>query len=275
MLNFTRPTSTAAATDLVWPFHGRHLVSELLGLPGAPIPMDHLVNDFPRVTNITSVGFLDGKPVFACAVETANMDVMKYTSVNLFALIGRIAGEKFDIIGRAYQLLCWDRDHRHCGRCGGGTSLADKGQSRACEPCGLNFYPRLSPCVIVLVTRDEKLLLAAGVGSNRRFYSCIAGFVEPGETCEQAVYREVMEEVGVEVEEIEYHGSQPWPFPGQLMLGFTAKWRNGDITIDPEEIDDAIWCTAGKLPPVPPPSSIAGQLITGFLKSLSKSAINQ
>jgi NAD+ diphosphatase len=228
-----------------------------------------LMSDFPTVTDITPVGFLNDKPVFACSVETANMDVMKYTSGNLFALIGRIAGEQFDVIGRAYQLLCWERDHRHCGRCGEETSLADKGQSRACEPCGLSVYPRLSPCVIVLVTRDEELLLAAGAGANRRFYSCLAGFVEPGETCEQAVQREVMEEVGVEVDDIQYHGSQPWPFPGQLMLGFTAKWRSGDINIDPEEIDEAIWCTADNLPPVPPPFSIAGQLINGFLKTLS------
>ena len=269
MLNFTRPTSTASATDLVWPFQGRHLVSELMGSPGAPVALGQLMSDFPTVTDITPVGFLDDKPVFACTVETANMDVMKYTSGNLFALIGRIAGEQFDVIGRAYQLLCWERDHRHCGRCGKETLLADKGQSRACEPCGLSVYPRLSPCVIVLVTRDEELLLAAGAGANRRFYSCLAGFVEPGETCERAVQREVMEEVGVEVDDIQYHGSQPWPFPGQLMLGFTAKWRSGDINIDPEEIDEAIWCTADNLPPVPPPFSIAGQLINGFLKSLS------
>ena len=269
MLNFTRPTSTATATDLVWPFQGRHLVSQLMGSPGAPIPLGQLMSDFTTVTDITPVGFLDDKPVFACTVETANMDVMKYTSGNLFAVIGRIAGEQFDVIGRAYQLLCWERDHRHCGRCGEETSLADKGQSRTCEPCGLSVYPRISPCVIVLVTRDEEMLLAAGAGANRRFYSCLAGFVEPGETCEQAVQREVMEEVGIEVDDIQYHGSQPWPFPGQLMLGFTAKWRSGDINIDPEEIDEAIWCTADNLPPVPPPFSIAGQLISGFLTSLS------
>ena len=169
MLNFTRPTSTASATDLVWPFQGRHLVSELMGSPGAPIPLGQLMSDFPTVTDITPVGFLDDKPVFACMLEAAHMDVMKYTSGNLFALIGRIAGEQFDVIGRAYQLLCWERDHRHCGRCGLETSLADKGQSRACEPCGLSVYPRISPCVIVLVTRDEEMLLAAGAGANRRF----------------------------------------------------------------------------------------------------------
>jgi len=113
MLNFTRPTSAATATDLVWAFQGRHLVSELIGSLGAPIPLGQLMSDFPTVTDITPVGFLDDKPVYACGVETANLDVLKYTSGNLFALIGRIAGEQFDVIGRAYQLLCWEREHRH------------------------------------------------------------------------------------------------------------------------------------------------------------------
>ena len=121
----------------------------------------------------------------------------------------------------------------------------------------------------MLITHGNSVLMGRSPGWPEGMYSCLAGFVEPGETCEQAVQREVMEEVGMEVGEIEYHGSQPWPFPGQLMLGFTAKWRKGEINIDPEEIDDAVWCAPDNLPPVPPPFSIAGQLINGFLKSLS------
>ena len=265
MLNFSRPTEPASQDSLVWAFHGRNLVSELMGSQGAPIRLGSLQADFEEVKDLTSVGYLKGKPVYACMVETTQIDVMKYTSGNLFGLLGRTNQAHFDVIGRAYQLLNWERDHRHCGRCGEGTVLADKGQSRHCEPCRLSVYPRLSPCVIVLVSRDDELLLAASAGSNRRFYSCLAGFVEPGETCEQAVHREVMEEVGLEVEDIQYHGSQPWPFPGQLMLGFTAKWKAGEINIDPEEIDEALWCKPDNLPPVPPPFSIAGQLINRFL----------
>ena len=267
MLNFSRPTAPASPSDLVWAFHGRNLVSELTGSRGAPIPLASLQADFDEVSDLTSVGYLDEKPVYACKVETSELDVMKYTSGNLFALLGRSSQALFDVVGRAYQLLNWERDHRYCGRCGRETVLADKGQSRACEPCGLSVYPRLSPCVIVLISRDDEILLAAGAGANRRFYSCLAGFVEPGETCEQAVQREVMEEVGLEVDDIQYHGSQPWPFPGQLMLGFTAKWRSGEINIDPEEIDEAIWCKPDNLPPVPPAFSIAGQLINSFLNA--------
>lgn len=267
MLNFLRPTEPANADSLVWAFQGRHLVSELMGSQGAPIPLSQLQADFDKVQDVTSVGYLQNQPVYACNVETHELDVMKYMSGNLFALLGRTSQAQFDVVGRAYQLLTWEQDHRFCGRCGTETSLADKGQSRHCKPCGLSVYPRLSPCVIVLVSRDDEMLLAAGAGSNRRFYSCLAGFVEPGETCEQAVQREVMEEVGLEIDDIQYHGSQPWPFPGQLMLGFTAKWRAGEINIDPEEIDEAIWCRPDNLPPVPPSFSIAGQLINHFLET--------
>lgn len=267
MLDFVRPTGPAGPSDLVWAFQGRNLIGELMGEQGAPIPLAQLESDFDRVSGLTPVGLLNKRPVYACSVETSAMDMMKYTSGNLFALLGRISTTSFDIVGRAYQLLTWDREHAYCGRCGGVTALADKGQSRCCNACNLSVYPRLSPCVIMLVTRDNECLLAAGAGANRRFYSCLAGFVEPGESCEQAVQREVMEEVGLIVDDIRYHGSQPWPFPGQLMLGFTARWTGGEINIDPEEIDEALWCRPDNLPPIPPAFSIAGQLINSFLSS--------
>jgi len=267
MLDFVRPTGPAGPSDLVWAFQGRNLIGELMGEQGAPIPLAQLESDFDRVSGLTPVGFLNKRPVYACSVETSAMDMMKYASGNLFALLSRLSATSFDIVGRAYQLLTWDREHAYCGRCGGATTLADKGQSRYCNACNLSVYPRLSPCVIMLVTRDEECLLAAGAGANRRFYSCLAGFVEPGESCEQAVQREVMEEVGLTVDNIRYHGSQPWPFPGQLMLGFTARWTGGEINIDPEEIDEALWCKPDNLPPIPPAFSIAGQLINSFLSS--------
>lgn len=267
MLDFVRPTGPAGPSDLVWAFQGRNLIGELMGEQGAPIPLAQLESDFDRISALTPVGLLNKRPVYACSVETSAMDMMKYTSGNLFALLGRISTTSFDIVGRAYQLLTWDREHAYCGRCGGVTALADKGQSRCCNACNLSVYPRLSPCVIMLVTRDNECLLAAGAGANRRFYSCLAGFVEPGESCEQAVQREVMEEVGLIVDDIRYHGSQPWPFPGQLMLGFTARWTGGEINIDPEEIDEALWCRPDNLPPIPPAFSIAGQLINSFLSS--------
>ena len=128
------------------------------GKPGRPHSPRNLQADFDAVKDLTSVGYLDDKPVYACMVEAAQIDVMKYMSGNLFALLGRTSQTQFDVIGRAYQLLNWERDHRHCGRCGAQTVLADKGQSRHCEPCRFSVYPRLSPCVIVLVSRDDEML---------------------------------------------------------------------------------------------------------------------
>ena len=124
MLNFSRPVEAASADDLVWAFHGRNLVSELMGTQGAPISLSQLQADFDEVKDLTPVGYLDNKPVYACAVETTQLDVMKYMSGNLFALLGRTNQAQFDVVGRAYQLLTWERDHRFCGRCGKETVLA-------------------------------------------------------------------------------------------------------------------------------------------------------
>ena len=118
MLNFSRPTEPANQDSLVWAFHGRNLVSELMGSQGAPIRLHNLQADFDEVKDLTSVGYLGDQPVYACTVEVAEIDVMKYMSGNLFALLGRTSQAHFDVIGRAYQLLNWERDHRHCGRCG-------------------------------------------------------------------------------------------------------------------------------------------------------------
>ena len=138
-----------------------------------------------------------------------------------------------------------------------------------CPACGLLSFPRLSPAIITLVTRgegvDEEALLAQGVNFRGPMYSCLAGFVEPGETLEQCVQREVFEEVGILVDNIQYVASQPWPFPNSLMLGFTARYVSGDIVCDPKEIADAQWFGRGALPSIPPGISIARRLIDGWM----------
>ena len=134
-----------------------------------------------------------------------------------------------------------------------------------CPDCGLLSFPRLAPAVIVLVTRGEEALLARGRNFPLPMYSCLAGFVEPGETLEEAVHREVREEVGVALADVRYVASQPWPFPHSLMLGFTATWAGGDIVIDPTEIMDAQWFGRDAVPMIPPAMSIARRLIDGWL----------
>jgi len=169
--------------------------------------------------------------------------------------------------GIANQLLQWDQNHRYCGKCG--VHTVDKTDERAkiCPQCGLINYPRLSPAIIVAVEREGRILLAHSQRFPAKFYSVLAGFVEPGETLEECVKREIQEEVGITVKNIRYFGSQPWPFPDSLMIGFTAEYDTGDICIDPAEITDAGWFPAGKLPPIPPKISIARQLIDWFSKN--------
>ena len=184
----------------------------------------------------------------------------------LRALGGSWSAEEFTLAGRAVQLVEWTRTHRYCGRCGTPTERAAGERAMRCPSCGLSAYPRLAPAIIVLVRRGDQALLAHGARwRGRPMYSTLAGFVEPGETLEEAVVREVREEVGVDVAEVRYQGSQPWPFPHSVMVGFTAAWTGGDIVPDGEEIVDAKWFDADDLPPVPPPPSIARRLIDSWL----------
>jgi len=173
--------------------------------------------------------------------------------------------EAFSRIGRASQFVNWYQMHRYCGACGGRTRLNDSTRVVHCDRCNFDYYPRINPCVIVLVTRGDRILLAR---SNRRgatFYSCLAGFIEPGETAEEAVAREVEEEVGIKICNIRYVKSQPWPFPSQLMLGFYAEYVSGDINPDPMEIAEAHWYDIRHLPDTPAPAiSVAGQLIQDY-----------
>lgn len=164
-------------------------------------------------------------------------------------------------LGKSLQLLEWDRDHRFCGRCGGPTEDEPSDRSRRCAVCELSFYPRVAPAVIVLVWRDREVLLARSPSLPAGMFSTLAGFVEPGEDLEETVRREIREEVGVEVTDLAYFGSQPWPFPHSLMVGFHARWAGGEIRIDPEEIEEAAWFPLDELPRIPPRISIARSLI--------------
>ena len=138
-----------------------------------------------------------------------------------------------------------------------------------CMPCGTTNYPRIAPCIIVLVTRGEEMLLARNVNHPGGMYSTLAGFIEAGETPEETLVREVHEEVGVTVRNLRYYQSQSWPFPNQLMLGFFAEYEGGDIVCDPTEIADAQWFHPSELPLIPPSTSVAGQLIKHHIESLS------
>jgi NAD+ diphosphatase len=174
------------------------------------------------------------------------------------------------IAGRAIQLVAFDRTNQYCGQCGGRT--IDQAQERAkrCPQCGLITYPRLSPAIIIAVSRPVEGRLHILLARNHRFptgrFSVLAGYVEPGETLEECAGREVLEEVGIRVTNIRYFGSQPWPFPNSLMIGFTAEYAGGDIKLEESELADARWFPADQLPGIPPPFTIARRLIDWFVE---------
>jgi NAD+ diphosphatase len=186
----------------------------------------------------------------------------------------RLGEDLFCLAGRALQIVEWDRTYRFCSRCSNSLTLRAKERAKECPQCGLLHFPRLSPAVIVLVERGQELLMARSHRFAPGVYSVIAGFVEPGETLEECVEREVLEEVGIRIKDIRYFGSQPWPFPHSLMIGFTAAYASGEISINEEEIEDANWFTADNLPGLPRKISIARRLIEWFLAKQKKLALD-
>ena len=212
------------------------------------------------------LGHLDGEPCFARALAEGEAPPAGTQAVPLRQLFGALGGDDFGIAGRALGLTAWDRDHRWCGRCGAPTERSRAERVRTCTACGHGAYPRLSPAVIVLVERDGRALLARNARTRMPFFSTLAGFVEVGETLEEAVAREIREEAGIELEGVRYFGSQPWPLTGSLMVGFTARWASGELRPAPDELAEAGWFAPDELPQVPGKLSIARALIDDFVR---------
>ena len=167
------------------------------------------------------------------------------------------------VVARAALLLDWLQHTKYCASCAGRLQLSVTETALECPQCSRIFYPVLAPCIIVLISKGEQILLARHVQHTSDIYTCIAGFIEAGETAEEAVAREIREEVGLTVKDIRYRGSQGWPYPNQLMLAFRAEYVSGDITVQKEELSEAAWFTRDALPPIPLPGSAAHRLICG------------
>ncbi|WP_394165214.1 NAD(+) diphosphatase [Neptunomonas phycophila] len=189
-----------------------------------------------------------------------------YSPLNLRKLLGEATSEaEYIIFSRASQISVWHDQHRFCGRCGGVMEHHSVDLAKHCAACGLVQYPRISPCIIVLVTDGDRCLLARSPHFPPGRFSTLAGFIEAGETAEAAVHREIMEEVGIQVENVRYHQSQSWPFPHALMLGYFAEYAGGELAPDGVEIEEAHWYHRDHMPDLPPSFAISYALIEHFM----------
>lgn len=211
------------------------------------------------------LGSLEGVDCYATPLPHDTEPPAGYKLVPARGLYTRVDESLFAVAGRALAIAEWDLTHRFCGRDGQPTVRAPGERARRCSVCRTPYYPRIAPAVIVLITRGDAMLLARNASFPGAFFSTLAGFVDVGESLEETVVREVKEEVGVELKNLRYFGSQPWPFGRSLMLGFTAEYAGGDIQVDGQEIAEAGWFTPDNLPQLPPRLSIARQLIDTFL----------
>jgi len=216
------------------------------------------------------LGTLKGARCFAaCLADETELPANMNLS-GLRGLFGELNEHFYGIAVRALSIINWENTHQFCSKCGSRTGKRSDILARQCPTCGFTMFPRISPAVIVLVERGKKVLLARASRFTEDIYSVIAGFVEPGETLEETVAREIKEETGIEVKNIRYFGSQPWPFPDSLMIAFTAKYAGGEIKIDGEEIVEAKWFAADQLPNIPGKISIARSLIDWFVAKHNK-----
>jgi NAD+ diphosphatase len=231
---------------------------------GAMFPREWLKRQDLSVLSEHGIGHFDGEPVYLLVLkQPADVDGCTWQGLRQFMLEG-----DFDVykkLGYAAQISTWAREHRFCGSCGLPMQQVQGERAMYCEHCNLRHYPRISPSMIVLVTRGDEILLARSPRFVTGVYSTLAGFAEPGESVEDCVRREVMEEVQLKVKNIQYMGSQCWPFPHSMMLGFHAEYESGDIVPQVDEIEDAGWFHVTDLPPLPANRSIARYLIDSYL----------
>ncbi len=241
---------------------GELIVKSVQGTP-EPVTADDFRWFDMEVSSKHFLGHYLNRPCFAIAAKGRPAE--GYSQVGLRGLLGRTAQSLFYLAGRAQQVIEWHETHQYCGRCGGPMEDHPNDRAKQCPSCGLINYPRLAPSIIVLVTKGDEMLLARNAAWPTGMYSTLAGFVEAGESIEQTVHREVLEEVGINVKDLEYFGSQSWPFPNSLMLGFHAEYAGGEIVCQDDEIADAQWFKPDNLPQIPPRTAISGWLIQEFI----------
>lgn len=224
-----------------------------------------------KETKILPIGFHNQTECFVISIESELHLDSSHTWQTLRFALENLESPWQNVLSRAYQIMLWDLNHQFCGRCGKETLSLTGKIEKYCENCHLSFFPRISPAIIVLIKKDDQILMARKKEFAKGIYGLIAGFSEPGETLEETVHREVYEEVGLRVKNICYTGSQPWPFPDSLMLSFTADYESGEISLNDGELEEANWYHIDNLPGRPSSSiSIAYRMIENYIAAIKK-----
>lgn len=257
----TYPPAEPAPGPAYWlPFRHGELVLQGNGLVRGENPFEGLMRG-----RAYYLGTLDGLPCLAFDVPNETELSDGYRTVGLRALYGLLPDAEYALSGYASQILHWETDHRFCDHCGGKVEPEGGTWGKKCPDCGRTAYPPVVPAVLLLIhDGGDRVLMAQKPGWGKRF-SIIAGFVEPGESLEDCCVREALEEVGVAVDRPQYGGSQAWPFPHQIMIGFTARYLGGEVVIDETELAHAAWFSYDDLPELPPPLSLSRQLIDAWV----------
>lgn len=240
-----------------------------LWLPQAQIPFGHWADfGLSEPEQLCQIGEWQQQPCMLAVYQDQLIEPELWQ--NARTLLVHPEPHWFELAARATQLALFMQTHRYCGQCGCAMRLVSWELAMLCHQCGHRTYPRISPCVLVAIRKGDQILLARSSRHKPGFFSILAGFVESGETLEQAAVREVAEEVGVHIGHLRYAGSQPWPFPHSLMMGFYADYVSGDIVCQEEEIAEASWFRLNELPEIPPEQTLSGQMIRYLQQEFDK-----
>jgi NAD+ diphosphatase len=260
---------------------GHVLVAQGDGISNALFTLEDAVALLPNPNRTIYLGMQDETPVLATlsGVDLAALpETIKAIEYRPVYTLGLIPEDQLGAMAQAVSLLTWHENHRFCGRCGSETVMRDGGYRRTCPNCDAQHFPRTDPVAIMMVVRGDKCLLARGAHFGPGMYSCLAGFIEPGETIENAVRRETLEETNLPIGRVVYHASQPWPFPYSLMIGCHAEALSDDYTLDKAELEAGRWFTREEVILMldrthpdglmtPPPGAIAAHLIRSWVES--------
>lgn len=247
-------------------FYQQHLIVKLV--PDFKLPTtDDIFECKQSLIREHLIGRLEGTDIYCAEItDIANLP-QAFQAITLRNSLDYLDDHWYMLAAKAFSIINWDRNHQFCGHCGQATLQSAQTFERVCPRCQLNFYPRISPSIIVLIYRDDQILMARSAHFPPGVYALIAGFVEPGESVEEAVHREVFEETHLTIQNLQYFGSQPWPFPDSLMMGFYAEYKGGELKIDTRELEDAGWYRHDNLPGRPSfKKSIASRMLDAYLQ---------